>query len=115
MLVRVSNPEYHRKGVWFFEQPEFYEYSGEEVRNLRGTTPDQLALTTGNPEWPVRVIQRSRIVSIDGQAYNQGSQQAEVKIVKGSKGQEYVVTNANGLWHCTCPGFTFRRSCKHTV
>ena len=115
MLVRVRNPQHGREGIWFFDQPEFFEYTGEEVKNLKGTTPDELALTTGNPEWPVRVIQRKLILSIDGQSYNAAAQRAEVKIVKGSKGQEYVVTNAGGVWHCTCPGFQFRRSCKHTA
>ncbi len=114
MKVQVSNPEYLRQGVWFFQQPEYFEYEGQEVA-LKHLTPDELALTTGNPEWPVRVIQRSRIVSIDGLAYTAKAQAAEVKVIKGSKGQEYVVTNANGRWHCTCPGFQFRRSCKHTA
>ena len=36
------------------------------------------------------------------------------KIIKGSKGQEYVVTL--GLKKsCTCPGFTFRHTCKHIM
>jgi len=114
MLVRVFNPEHARKNVWFFAQPEYFEYSGEEVK-LKHVTPDELALSTGNPEWPVRVIQRSRIISIDGCEYNAQASKAEVKIVKGSKGQEYVVTNALGKWHCTCTGFQFRRTCKHIL
>ena len=31
------------------------------------------------------------------------------RTVKGSKGQEYTVTETS----CTCPGFTFRGACKH--
>ena len=31
------------------------------------------------------------------------------RTVKGSKGQEYQVTETT----CTCPGFTYRGSCKH--
>ena len=31
------------------------------------------------------------------------------RTVKGSKGQTYTVTETS----CTCPGFTFRGSCKH--
>jgi hypothetical protein len=113
MLVRVGNPQHARAGVWFFTQPEYFEYSGELVKNLKGTGPDQLCLTTGNPEWPVRVIQRRLILSIDHQPYSADTA-SEVKRVKGSKGQEYVVTHANALWHCTCPGFTFRGHCKHS-
>lgn len=33
--------------------------------------------------------------------------------VKGSKGDSYTVTSQDGQWNCTCPGFGFRRKCKH--
>ena len=113
MKVIVKNSEFDRQGVWFFEQPEFFEYEGEEVK-AKGVGPDELALTTGNPEWPVRVIRRSKIVKIDGVAVEAIKTISITKIVKGSKGNEYVVTGTNGKWHCTCPGFQFRNSCKHT-
>jgi hypothetical protein len=34
-------------------------------------------------------------------------------IVEGSKGQKYTLTRVNGLWSCTCPGHTYRGTCKH--
>ncbi len=115
MLVRVRNPEHARPSVWRFEQPEYYEYSGEEVK-VKHVTADELALTTGLAEWPVRVIQRGLIISIDGQEYHwhRGTEPTQTKIVLGSRGQEYEVTNSQGRWSCTCPGFTFRKSCRHT-
>ena len=33
--------------------------------------------------------------------------------VKGSKGTEYTVSLRQGQWSCTCPGFGWRRRCKH--
>jgi len=34
--------------------------------------------------------------------------------VEGSKGKVYVVKVSNeGAWSCTCPGYSFRRRCKH--
>jgi hypothetical protein len=34
--------------------------------------------------------------------------------VQGSNGKVYLLTkNANGKYNCTCPGFTFRHTCKH--
>ena len=36
------------------------------------------------------------------------------KSVVGSKGDIYQVSNKSGQWTCTCPGFTFRKRCKHT-
>lgn len=34
-------------------------------------------------------------------------------VVKGSKGDEYKVTELNGNYSCTCSGFKFRGDCKH--
>lgn len=31
----------------------------------------------------------------------------------GSKGKTYIVTFDSGSWSCTCPGYGFRRRCKH--
>ena len=33
--------------------------------------------------------------------------------VKGSKGNEYLVIRQKGQYNCTCPGFTYRKSCRH--
>jgi len=34
-------------------------------------------------------------------------------VVQGSKGTNYVVSDVEGKLSCTCPGFKFRRKCKH--
>jgi len=33
--------------------------------------------------------------------------------VKGSKGNVYTVKLSEGTFSCTCPGFGFRRKCRH--
>lgn len=33
--------------------------------------------------------------------------------VKGSKGDEYKVSEVNGNFSCTCSGFKFRAKCRH--
>jgi hypothetical protein len=33
--------------------------------------------------------------------------------VQGSKGNTYTVSDNGGTWTCTCPGFGWRRKCKH--
>jgi hypothetical protein len=40
--------------------------------------------------------------------------QAVVKQVAGSKGKTYIVKSTpSGKWECSCPGYSFRRTCKH--
>ena len=34
-------------------------------------------------------------------------------VVKGSNGKEYHITKIGSKYACTCPGFTFRHTCKH--
>ena len=39
----------------------------------------------------------------------------ETRTVTGSKGNSYVITRGpSGKWSCTCPGYGFRKFCKHT-
>jgi hypothetical protein len=33
--------------------------------------------------------------------------------VQGSKGNTYTVSDNGGTWTCSCPGFGWRRKCKH--
>ena len=33
--------------------------------------------------------------------------------IKGSKGNLYTVKLSEGSYSCTCPGFSFRRKCRH--
>lgn len=39
--------------------------------------------------------------------------EGRVWVVKGSKGDEYKVTEVNGNLSCTCSGFRFRGKCRH--
>mgnify|MGYP003656435725 CR=1 FL=1 len=34
--------------------------------------------------------------------------------VEGSTGNIYTVTKLGSRLHCSCPGFAFRKDCKHT-
>ena len=36
-----------------------------------------------------------------------------VKIVLGSKGERYTITEVSGIRQCSCPGFKFRSKCRH--
>lgn len=117
MKVIVQNIQFKNKDIWFFDRPEFFEYEGQETKLKHVNVEEALCLTTGLQNFPVRVIPRKLIVSIDGSAVEQKPQDNKViqQIVKGSKGQEYILTKAEGKWTCTCPGFQFRRTCKHVA
>jgi hypothetical protein len=110
--VKVYNTQYDHKDAYFFEVAEFNTYEGDEVK-IKWVKPEELALSTGNPEFPFRVIRRNLIREINGLPYSFDApvKESAVRLVKGSNGKVYEVT-ANS---CTCPGFTFRGTCKHVT
>jgi hypothetical protein len=112
MKIKVFNPQFNRPDIWMFDQPEFFEYEGDEVQ-VKWLMPNQIALSTGNPEFPFRVINKSQIASINNKAMIEKDSTVKTFNVKGSKGDTYTVTVGSGKMHCTCSGFQFRKSCKH--
>jgi hypothetical protein len=112
MKVNLQNPQFNRPGNWMFEQPEFFEFEGNEVQ-VKWLKPGEIALSTGNPEFPFRILQKSQIVSINNQIMEHKETVMKTFNVKGSKGDTYTVTIGSGKSHCTCSGFQFRRTCKH--
>lgn len=116
MRVTVRNPKYAKRHLWAFYQPETFIYEGDQVPAYKWSEPGTICLTTGNPDWPVREIHPSNIISIDDEPV-EAKVVADTKtyVVQGSKGQTYTVTVGPHGRSCTCPGFGFRRACKHTV
>jgi len=111
LKVTIRNPLYARRAAYFFTVPEFVEYEGEEVA-VKWLTGNQLALSTNMPGFPFRVLERDTIVKIDNKDVNFAQAIRRTIVVKGSKGNEYVVT-LGARPSCSCPGFQFRKSCKH--
>jgi len=111
MLVKVKNTLWPKRHLYFFPMEEFHLYQGEEVK-VKWVPDEEMALSTDIPGFSFRVIRRSNICEIDGKPYKFESKKvtATVRYVTGSKGQTYEVT---GNHKCTCPGFTFRGTCKH--
>jgi hypothetical protein len=112
MRLKVYNTQYDRRDAYFFTVPEFHYYEGLETQ-VKWAGADQLAIRT-NDQVGLRIIQRRNIREIDGVAYeySEGVIKTVTRIVQGSKGQDYTVTLGKNP-SCTCPGFTFRGSCKH--
>ena len=113
MQVTVRNPQWAQRDRWLFPVEETHSYTGDSVQ-LKHVGIDSLALSTGNPEWPIRVIPRSWIISIDGEPYTWTARTVETRTVQGSKGEHYTVT-LGARPTCTCTGFQFRKTCKHIL
>lgn len=111
MIVKVRNILWPKRHLYFFPMEQFHVYQGDEV-SVKWVVADDLALSTNIPGFSFRVIKRAQIVAIDGKPYDYTSNLPDltVRIISGSNGQKYQVT---GQHKCTCPGFTFRGSCKH--
>jgi len=83
------------------------------------TPPDFIRIVT-DFDSPVRIreIPLERITDLeyaDGRkaAVEAVKDKTETWSVEGSKGSRYTVIRTKNSWTCTCPGFQFRRSCRH--
>jgi hypothetical protein len=95
--------------------------SGIVEKATKHTPPNFVRIAT-DFDSPVRVREISlyRITNIeyaDGrQATIQLSEdESKTWTVQGSRGSQYVVVRSKNSWSCNCPGFQFRRSCKHVT
>lgn len=83
------------------------------------TPPNFVRLVT-DFDSPVRIreIPLHRVTAIE---YNDGriadrevaKDDTRTWVVEGSRGSKYTVIRTKHLWTCTCPGFQFRKTCKH--
>ena len=96
--------------------PKTNEYQGKVSRAERWDPPETFRMT-GTKDFPTRVIRFSNVVSINGSAavHQNAKDDAIIVLVKSSKGDKNytVVINANGRHTCDCPGFPFRKTCRH--
>ena len=93
--------------------------SGVVETATKFTPPDFVRIIT-DFDSPVRIreVPLNRITQIEYADGTPAPQQAinnETKtwVVEGSRGSRYTVIRNKSSWSCTCPGFQFRRSCKH--
>jgi len=66
---------------------------------------------------PIKIDTRGRKFVVSSTQYKIVTKEEEPEgrswTVKGSKGDEYKVTELDGQLNCTCSGFRFRGDCKH--
>lgn len=86
------------------------------VVDLPWLRPDQFAMSTDDPRFPVRVISCDEVVAINGDPceFIICDRDREVIIKSMNSPEQYTVKIIGGKpTSCTCKGFGFRRSCKH--
>lgn len=87
----------------------------------RFTPPNFVRIVT-DFDSPVRIreIPLDRITNItyaDGTVPGKEAVKDDVRtwVVEGSRGSRYTVVRTKNLWTCTCPGYQFRKSCRHVT
>ena len=116
VTVKVRNSLYDVRDRYAngYVGPEYNEYTGIVVHE-KWYGDDKIGLTTDMKHFPVRVLNRANIVEVMGAKfdYTPVKSARETITVQGSKGNTYIVTKENGKATCTCPGYGFRKTCKH--
>lgn len=120
ITVTTEYPE--KKGIYaayVFRGP--YVKTGVVIKSEKYDDFDSFRLETSNKAYPVSVIALERVTSI---VYDTGQEAKMVKKVvaiskswqvksDSRKGGFYTVDLHNGHYSCSCPGFVYRKSCRH--
>ena len=93
--------------------------TGVVEKATRFTPPDYVRIVT-DFDSPVR-IREIPLASITSLEYADGRSAVKQSVnkdtrtwsVEGSRGSRYTVIRTRSTWTCTCPGFQFRKSCRH--
>ena len=110
--TRLYQPSYHRADAYLE-----HEITGEILNTIKWLKPDEIAVS--NPAHPNKfsILHKKNILWIKDLAGHKVTVKIDPEYrqwtVKGSKGNEYLVIRQKGLYNCTCPGFTYRKSCRH--
>jgi len=85
------------------------------------TPPNFVRLVT-DFDSPVRIreIPLHRITKLeyaDGRTVGKEAAKDDTRtwVVEGSKGSKYTLVRSCNIWTCTCPGFQFRKNCRHVT
>lgn len=85
------------------------------------TPPNFVRLVT-DFDSPVRIreIPLHRVTKVeyaDGRSASREAVKDDTRtwVVEGSKGSRYTVVRSKHVWTCTCPGFQFRKNCRHVT
>ena len=108
---------------WFAETTDYKDAVPNGIYLLDDTKTKMYAFKPATGK--IKTFKNFIRIDVRGRKFAVNSVQFETKLkeeepegrawtVKGSKGDEYRVTEVNGNLSCTCSGFRFRGDCKHT-
>ena len=87
------------------------KFAGTVIKPYKWLSADEFCLQTGNKEFPISVINLKSIVDL--KILNGSTTKTRKFKVKGSKGDEYLVTLSDNHYSCHCIGFKYHSKCKH--
>ena len=99
--------------------PEFMlkRTQGVVIAPEKWLNPNEFMVATGNPQHPKAVIHASKVKHIDyvtGSGSVAPSSVKTFRITSKSSGKSYIVSADGGKISCTCTGFSYRKTCKHS-
>lgn len=127
LRVRVKNRLYDQRHRYGYHIVEYNEYEGEVIPNPKWVKDDSFCLTTGDPSFSFRVIEKDMIecgwlmptngmkageLNVIAAGVNVGRSNL-TKIVDGSNGKKYILTRKGNGWACNCTGYSYRKTCSH--
>jgi hypothetical protein len=108
---------------WFAETTDYRDSVPNGIYLLNDSKDKMFAFRPGRTgeikvfRNPIRIDLRGRKFVINPVQFETELKEPEPEgrswTVKGSKGDEYRVTELNGDYSCTCSGFRFRGKCRH--
>ena len=106
------------KDDYIFSDKKWKETTYENVTVLAPEPwmkSNQVRISSDTEKMPFRVINLSNIDSVDNVQFAEPSKSNIQRVtVAGSKGNEYIVMVEDGIaTSCTCPGFAYRKHCRH--
>lgn len=116
VTVKLPNDSAVKKGALAHLFPDFIEITGRVMNRPEWETdPTFFVLFVKDSDFPQRHISMTRVVSINDEPVSKYEAEPGVQrfLVKGSKGDEYIVTRDADKWSCNCQGFQYRHHCKH--
>jgi hypothetical protein len=94
---------------------EYNDYTGEVAPRPVWCSDEQFALTTGDNNAPIRILEKSNVICAWILPSTSESISRRYVCIPGKSGKHYnVYLSDDGLqFTCDCTGFGYRRRCSH--